>query len=170
MSIALSVEVKPSNFLLALVGLLCFGLLCIAALLIQASQLSVYTRTFLFVFLFLSAVSAFSYVLLNRKTFRIDICGIGQIRLKEDSGIGAFMRQRGKIGKGNSEDLVHLMSDSTVWPNLLLLRLKHANQRIRTLVILPDSTDRQSFRSLVIACRWIAANNIRAEPLMPDKE
>ncbi len=54
---------------------------------------------------------------------------------------------------------VHLLPDSTLWPHLLVLRLRSEDGGIRTVPILPDSTSRESFRALAAACRWLAARS-----------
>jgi toxin CptA len=162
MSIAVSAVVKPSKLLQLGVCIGCLLVLCIALLvgLGKVGELSVQIRWTTFSALVLLGVWAFFYVFLNRKTFHIDISGIGQIRLKEDIGIGELRRQQEKQGKGNGIHVVQLMKDSTLWAHLLLLRLRAEDRRIRTLVILPDCMDRQTFRALAVACRWIAAHNV----------
>lgn len=57
-----------------------------------------------------------------------------------------------------AETEVDLMSTSTIWPWLLLLRLKSNNGEVTTVVILPDSLPPDSFRKLAVGCRWMAAH------------
>jgi toxin CptA len=162
MTIAVSAVVKPSKILQLAVCINCFLILFIAALIGmgKVGELSFPMRWTISLALILLAVLAISYVFLSRKTFHIDISGIGQIRLKEDNGIGGLRRQQEKHKNGNSSHLVQLMQDSTLWPYLLLLRLRAEDRRIHTLVIFPDCMDRQAFRTLAVACRWIAAQNV----------
>ena len=58
-----------------------------------------------------------------------------------------------------SGGLAQLLAGSTVWPNLLLLRLRLENGRVRTIPVLPDSVSRETFRALQVACRWVASHN-----------
>ncbi len=126
----------------------------------KVGELSFRFRWILFAVLASSGMLAFFYVFLSRKTFHIDISGIGQIRLKEDIGIDDLSRQQEEQEKVGSARMVQLMEDSTIWPGLLLLRLRADDRRICTLVILPDCMDSQTFRALMVACRWIAAHNV----------
>lgn len=54
------------------------------------------------------------------------------------------------------EAVVRLMAGSTLWPNLLLLRLQAEDGSVSVLPILPDSISRSDFRALSVAFRWIA--------------
>jgi toxin CptA len=162
MTIAVSAVVKSSKILQSAVCIYCILILLIASLIGmgKVGDLSFSVRWIISLVLIFLAMLALSTVFLRRKTFHIDISGIGQIRLKEDSGIGGLRRQREEHKNGNSSHLVQLRKDSTIWPYLLLLRLRAEDRRIHTLVILPDCMDRQAFRTLAIACRWIAAQNV----------
>ncbi|MGV3655329.1 MAG: protein YgfX [Noviherbaspirillum sp.] len=99
----------------------------------------------------------------TRKTFHIDISGIGQIRLQDDYK-GAVSEVPGNPGSaGENGALVRLCGDSTLWPGLLLLRLQAESGPPWVLPILRDSVSATEYRGLAVACRWIAAHNIRAE-------
>jgi hypothetical protein len=165
MSIALSAVVKPSRILLVSVGIICLAVVCLAVTInvTETGEFTLHGRLFVSSLLAVIGISAFFYVFLNRKTFHIDISGIGQIRLKEYNGIDDLMRQKEKHGKGDSIGTVQLANDSTLWPYLLLLRLRAVNQRVSTLIIFPDSMGREDFRALMVACRWIAAHNVHAD-------
>lgn len=162
MSIAVSAVVKPSRLLLLGISISCLVVLGIAAAVGagKVGELPFQLRWILLAGLVLSGISAFFYIFLNRKTFHIDISGIGQIRLKEDTGIGDLKRQREKQETENSIQVVQLLGNSTIWPYLLLLRMRAEDRRIRTLVILPDCMESHTFRALKVACRWIAAHNV----------
>lgn len=162
MSIAVSAVVKPSKLLSLGVYIVCLTLLCMAAAVGagRAGNFSTSIRWTLFAILVSSAAIAVSYIFLSRKTFHIDVSGIGQIRLKEDISIDELKRQKEKQRKACSTEVVELMDGSTLWPYMLLLRLRAEDQRIRTLVVLPDCMDSQNFRALSVACRWIAAHNV----------
>lgn len=127
----------------------------------KLGNLSAYLRYAVCGILMLASGSGTFYIFFNRKTFRIDISGIGKIRLVEYNGDSAISPLRVWPDKGGSMGELKLRSDSTIWPYLLLLRLEAADQRIMNLPILRDSTDAENFRALAVACRWIAAQNNR---------
>ena len=91
----------------------------------------------------------------NGDLHRVDISGIGQIRLTvyQDmgfDGVASTLEQDGST-------VVALMPGSTLWPNLLLLRLRAADGNVTSLLIWPDSVAQALFRPLLVACRIIAA-------------
>jgi toxin CptA len=55
---------------------------------------------------------------------------------------------------------VRLLEGSTIWPNLLVLRLESDGGRRIDLVILPDCLEARAMRRLAVACRWIAAQPV----------
>jgi toxin CptA len=161
MSIAVSVVVNPSRFLLAAVGAMCIGITSFAAMIGTGhiGELSMPMRLLTAGSCTVTAFSAFYWVARTRKTFRIDISDIGQIRLEEYIGSGKFSL----LADGAKSSVVTLMPDSTIWPHLLLLRLRGEDDQIKVLPILGDCIENDAFRTLSIACRWIAAQSIRAE-------
>ena len=92
----------------------------------------------------------------HRKTLHIDIAGTGQIRI-------AKAALTGPCGEANSPHLrtdwklVEMLDNSTLWPNLLVLRLRAEDGSIMVVPILLDSVSKDAFRALSVACRWIAA-------------
>ena len=81
------------------------------------------------------------------KVSRIDISGLGQLRLTVQQGIGPDAAPAA---------LVQLLPGSTVWPGLLLLRLRGEDGVVRALALLPDSVESGQFRRLAVAIRDIA--------------
>lgn len=79
---------------------------------------------------------------------RIDISGLGQLRLTVQQDIGA--------GAARVE-LAEVLRGSTAWPGLMLLRLRRADGRVGALALLPDSVESGQFRCLSVAIRNIAA-------------
>lgn len=157
MSIAVSAIVRPSRLLLAMTSfvaglvaaisiLVCVGYVGDASL---GLRLSVGPATFFL------ALFGFYHGIRSRKTIQLDISGTGLIRVAEIDPGGACMDTNWPH-VGSSGEAVRLMKNSTLWPNLLLLRL-HSNQGTITVPILPDSLPKDSFRALSVACRWIAA-------------
>lgn len=166
MNIAVSTVVLPSRWLSNLVLGICLMAVVVSVLVgsgwiagISGLSRMMITVACLFA-IFIACVRAFG----DRKTCRIDISGVGQIRLTILRKYPQPDRQS-PYGHGDySEgDIVRLMSDSTFWPCLLLLRLKDERRNINTLFILPDSVSRESFRRLSVACRWIAVHSRVAE-------
>ena len=103
------------------------------------------------------AVFSFFCVMINAKKYAIQISGVGQIRL-------TVLQKGGEIKTSFSEDeliagehgeLVHLLPISTLWSWLLILHLQHEHGRKNVLMILPDSLTADSYRGLLVACRWI---------------
>ncbi len=164
---AISVVVKPSGVLLAAVGVMGAMTLFAAGMVAsgKVGELSIYPRLLVTAFCIAAALAGFFQAFWNRKTFRVDISGIGQIRLREYNGSTSSSLVRGVLesDEGGELEVVKLMADSTIWPHLLLLRFQLGDGRITALPILPDCVSEESFRALAVACRWIAAQNTRAE-------
>lgn len=77
---------------------------------------------------------------------RLDISAVGHIRL-------TVYQQTGAV---SAAEPVVLLAGSTLWPGLLLLRLRHADGRVTTLTVVPGA----ELRGLVVACRAIAARGV----------
>ncbi len=160
MSIAVSAVVNPSRLLLAAVGGMCLGIVFGAAMIgsAQISEMSIPLRVLTAGVCILAAFFAFYWARRTRKTFRIDISDIGQIRIEEYIETGNAS-SRAEVVKSK---VVKLLPDSTVWSHLLLLRLQDEDDQITVLPILRDCVEKDVFRLLSIACRWIATQNNHA--------
>lgn len=101
------------------------------------------------------------FPLLRRKSVRIDVTGIGQIRLVDTSRDAPVAST---ISSGVGVEVVQLLRDSTFWSSLMVLRLQSGSGRLRVLIILPDSMERSAFHALSVACRWVAARQVSSEP------
>jgi toxin CptA len=153
MSIAVSAVVKPSRCLRALVGgyalvnlAAAFALgwlwrerfalapLCAAAFLLAAACLG-------------RAAGA------RAKTRRIDISGVGRLRLTVQQDVGSAGARPPPAG-----ETARLLADSTVWPQLLMLRLR-TEDGVRSLALLPDSVGPEAFRRLAVAVGALGARN-----------
>jgi hypothetical protein len=165
MSIAVSAVIRPSRLLLAAVGVMCICILSVAAAIGfgAVGELPFQSRIVIGGICTAIAFLGVFEAIQSRKTFRIDISGVGQIRLVEDNGAAGFSQAGHRPDQRGSGEVMQLMADSTIWPTLLLLRLKGQDRRIRHVLILPDCITVDSFRTLSVACRWIAAHNNRAE-------
>ena len=161
MSIAVSAVVNPSRSLVAAVGGMCVAVALFAGMigLGQIGELSDHSRLLVAGSCIIAAFFGFYQIVRTRKTFRIDISGIGQIRLEEYIVAGRFSSP----AEAAKSEVVDLMPDSTIWPHLLLLRLRSEDKQITVLPILRDCIGGDDFRALSIACRWIAAQNNCAE-------
>lgn len=155
MSIAVSATVRPSR-MLALLALAMGCMLLGAALLLYGQADTIIHRA-------LSAVCALAgstlglFPLLRRKAVRIDVTGIGQIRLVDTSRDAQVAPTNSPVDR---VEVVQLLRDSTFWSSLMVLRLQSGSGRVTVLTILPDSMERSAFHALSVACRWIAARQL----------
>lgn len=163
MSIAVSALVKPSRLLHTAVSVMCFGIVFAAGMIgfAKVGELPVYPRLLIAAGCLFSAVFGFYWSIRGKKSFHIDISGIGQIRLTEYSGVGLSAWRPERLREKDSGELFRLMPDSTIWPYLLLLRLQHESRCMIVVPILHDCVAPDNFRALSVACRWIAAQNNR---------
>ncbi|WP_034292070.1 protein YgfX [Herbaspirillum sp. RV1423] len=160
MSIAVSADIKPSRLLLIVMAAAAIVVALIGVIFAFAlvGQLSFVFRISLAAACVVTATLAFWLVLRNRKAVWLHISGTGQIRLVEHHAT-VRVKAGSQVMSGG---LAQLLAGSTVWPNLLLLRLKLENGRVRTIPVLPDSVPKETFRALQVACRWVASHNNNA--------
>lgn len=149
MSIAVSAVVVPSRRLRALVA--CFGVCNAAAGFVlalspdQGFRLAPLCSAF-----FLLAAAFLLHAAARRtKTRRIDISGLGQLRLAVQQGVGA-------AGEGVP---VTVSPGSTVWPQLLLLLLRTEDGALTVVPVLRDSVTADQFRALAVALRALDAGS-----------
>lgn len=136
MSIAVSVIVRPSRGLrLAHAGLCC----CVMA---SAAACPGIVAPLLCVSL---AVLAWLCGRPSAIARQFDISGVGRLRLA--------------VYQHNGSALCRL-DGSTLWPRLLLLRLRDADGKVQTLAVLPDSVARHEWRALALACHAAARAQI----------
>jgi len=157
MSIAVSVIVRPSRLMLAMVCAMCALAAAsgVAAALECVRDRAPAVWVPVVVFSLFLAVFGFYHGIRCRKPIHIDISGSGQIRLRQVSAAASCAEKSWPHLQENM-DAVRLLNDSTIWPHLLLLRLQSDSGKITVLPILPDSVSRDSFRALSVACRWVA--------------
>jgi toxin CptA len=161
MSIAVSVVIKPSRLVFALVGVICVGSALIGAAigLECVGNLNTAARIACASACISVGLGGLCYAGHTRKTHRIDISGIGQIRLVETTALADPVFCRDLPVSVYSGEVVSLMDDSTLWPFLLMLRLRAEDGRTKTVIVLPDSLNEVGFRALSVACRWIVAHS-----------
>ena len=76
---------------------------------------------------------------------RIDISGVGQLRLTVQQGM-----------EGAATTLT-LLPGATVWPGCMLLRLRGEDGLVRPLLLMPDSVSAGEYRALAVAVRTLAS-------------
>ena len=155
MSIAVSAVVAPSRRLRVLLAV--YGVANLAAAL--AVGLVVpgrFTAAWLSVLCFLAAGADLLFGCgAATKTRRIDISGPGTLRLtvQQDLWTG---ETNGAPAHGVCATL---LPGSTVWPQLLLLRLRAEDGAVWQLPVLRDSVGPEPFRALAVALRALGARN-----------
>ena len=154
--------VRPSpSLLLALAGMSCLAGFAEAVLLLAVQHSSGTLESWgAALFPGCLAIAGIFQVFKSTKTFHLDISGIGQIRLTQYSGVSAFAGCRTSPLDECDTAVVQLRKDSTLWPHLLMLRLKPGHGAVVTVPVLPDSVSGDGFRELSVACRWIAARAV----------
>ena len=150
MSIAISAIIRPSRLLFFLSLTMC-ACIAMVGLLVGlnlggnftfAARLAIACPSIVLAFLALFQISR------KRKTFRIDISGIGQIRMAQYES-----RHRQSAAKW---EMVRLAEASILWHGLMFLCLESGDGRTTLLPVMPDSISADDFRGLSVAFRWIA--------------
>ena len=165
MSIATSVVVRPSNYLsIALIAMSVF-LLASAVILVRSpvgDSALVFHQLLVVI-----CVSAAIYSVLSRaryrKIFFIDISASGVIRLRHTDPTAQPESHLPMSDLQDRGEIVQLQRDSTLWSMLLLLRFRSGNGSVRTVMVLPDSLDEASFRTLSTACHWVALQGVEPQ-------
>lgn len=153
MSIAVSAVVRPSRCLRLSLAAFCGLALGFSLMLVLHRH--AYSWPLAGAGASLLAALALSFSLFkNRNPHRIDISGVGQIRLTVYQ-----LMPGGGVCAGGMPTLVTLTAGSTLWPGLLLLHLRAEDGAVVVLPVLPDSVGAGLFRPLSVGCRTIAARN-----------
>ncbi len=158
-SIAISVIVQPSLWIG--VGLSGFVLLCLFSALVvlfgQNAGTGMMEKISVLV-ISLAAIFAGISLCKQRTTYRLDISGVGDIRLISLPGT----REQSLANSGSSPEQGRFLAPgSLITPMLLVLRLADSYDNINTLLVFPDSVSRDAFRRLAIACRWLVVQRKR---------
>lgn len=165
MSIALSTLVRPSRSLLLAHVAMALVLLLTAlhlALSVNHAQLHYSLNLLLAVICATASIALVALPFRRRTALRIDVTGLGQIRLVETHPHA----EAGLVTPSAAEgEVVQLCQGSTLWSSLMVLRLQSVSGRVTTLILLPDSLSDDAFRSLSVACRWIAARHMHHDAL-----
>ena len=157
MSIAVSAIVRPSRQLRRLHALLCVLVLAAAGVFRQPVPQCVMVAA-----VFASACRRRRGV----NGVRLDISGVGGIRLavyQKEAGNRTQPARPPEAAARDGPELVdagtevRLMPGSTLWPALLLLRLRSADGTVFWLPVLPDTVAPDVLRRVALAMRSIAA-------------
>jgi toxin CptA len=159
MSIAVSAVVRPSRLLISTLGAACLVTVAVGLTVAFGAlgELTPPVRACISTVCIFIGFFGFYHGIRYRKNIQLDISGAGQLRIADAYIAATCMSGKWPHVQTNGE-VVRLLKNSTIWPNLLLLRLQHSNGKTITLPILPDCVSRDSFRALSVACRWIATH------------
>ena len=146
MSLAITALVKPSRLLRLLLA--SYALACLAAAWTLLASSSFHFGHAGAAACLLGAILAAQRAWRVKMTRRIDISGLGELRLTVQHGMG---------NAALPGELVALLPGSTLWPHCLLLLLRDADTGAgKALTILPDSMPADLFRNVSVALRAIA--------------
>ena len=85
---------------------------------------------------------------------RIDISGVGQLRLTVQQKLGEGEAAAAILAPGSA---MTLLPGATVWPCCILLRLRAEDGATWPLVLLPDAVTPGQYRALAVAVRALAS-------------
>jgi toxin CptA len=153
MPIAVSAIVAPSRRLRALVLLFGFCNLSAAAAVAFWRPERFPAAPVGACFFLIAAACLLHKVVGAAKTHRIDISGLGQLRVTVQQELQT------NDAEGEPGTAVTLLAGSTVWPQLMLLLLRSEDGRRFVLPILRDSVPPQQFRALAVALRAAGGRN-----------
>lgn len=159
MSIAVSALIRPSRvFTVMMVVVVLFGVI-VAGIVLSYPYflLSFALRVCIACIVILcTLVVCCRLFYLQGVSYLIDISDKGQIRVRvadafvtDDANVNQFLQ--------NTPVFV-LQKHSTLWSQLLLLRLRSGEGKSLVLLIFKDSVSAESFRKLSVALRWIAVS------------
>lgn len=165
MSIAVAAVVRPSRLLLSLTIAMSAAALLVAAAIAfgyLGQQFDGLARFLLFASCGFIAGFGFYHGSTLGKIHHIAISGTGQIRIRE-AGENRPCTDANRPHLEQSGKTVRLLPDSTLWPHLMVLRLRCEDGAIITVPVLPDCMPCESFCALAAACRWLAARTETGE-------
>ena len=165
MSIAVSAIVQPSRILFALTAAIAVMSVCTGIAIgfgVVGVDLPAYARLPLAATVIFLSFFGFYHGICKRKPIHIDISGTGQIRITKLTSNSPCMDANRPHVRQMGE-LVSLVDDSTIWPSMLLLRLRAASGGVTNTLVLPDSVSKAEFRALSVACRWAAERKDECE-------
>lgn len=169
MSIAVSTVYRPSRILRYLVGVMVLFAILVSGLIgFGMGDLPLYPRLMIAGFCLFAALPGVGFSLRKSDLLSIDISGVGQIRVAVYKKLASEALPTGQAGpdllmRRHEGEIMYLMHGSTLWPQLLLLRLQSEKGQLCVLPILPDCVAPKTFRALSVALRWIALRSNSGE-------
>jgi len=150
MSIALSVVIHPSKTLHLLAIFFSFLLAFIGIYMAWPGTLTIFWRTVFALICLITSLSNFHHSRrLSRKKWRIAINQQGEFRCQ-------ILTLSNKSKDLQSCPPYFLTSGTTLWSGVLFLRLRRAQANTAiNLLIFSDALNKDEFRRMSIACRWI---------------
>lgn len=118
-----------------------------------------------FTAIYLAALPAVFQILTGLLVMALSVWGWQRARVVEVVRVTAGGMLQCLNGEGEWQD-VEVLGDSLVSLALIVLRYRHETQRVRTLVLLPDSVDAESLRRLRVSLRW--ARHTRSDTAFRD--
>jgi hypothetical protein len=166
MSIAVSALIRPSPLLRLLTALL--AALCatsaVCLFLFTFRFLPTVGRLVLCLPVGLIALGLLYSAFRARKSFLLDISGLGLIRLREHyTGAAQTWRKETPVSLTPGKT-VRLLDGSTLWPCLLSLQFEYEDGGQTSLLVLPDSVAPGALRALSLSLRCIAARDSARDP------
>jgi hypothetical protein len=150
MTIGITAIIKPSRVLTF--SLLLMVLLTFFSIIWALFCLSRYQYFYFFCILFfligLILIRFFWNYWENLKIFQLEISNKGDMVLR-------YVDRYGYIEKTEAE-IVYLQPHTVLWPFFIILLLKTQQNKIINLPIFLDSVEKNTFRSLSVAIRWIS--------------
>lgn len=160
MSIAVSAVIQPSRLLAGMIAVMSIVIALVGGAIGfgLVEDFPLVARFSLFVVIGFLSSFGFYHGMKHRKTIQLDISGVGQVRMTNVAPKAPCMNTNWPHVRTTGE-VCRLMPDSTLWPFLILLRLKTEEGRTLTVTILPDCVPSSDFRALSVAFRWIVMHN-----------
>lgn len=150
MSIALTVGLIPSKKLHLLAILFSILIIFIGTYIGNIEPLPIHWRAFLTIICFIASIINYLHIRsLNRKKWRIAVNRQGEFRCQ-------LMMSDDESHDFGSLCPYFLIAGTTIWSGILFLRLQSCEgDAAINLVIFSDALNKDEFRRMSIACRWI---------------
>src|ERR1700693_3846171 len=152
MSIAISVRSGPSKIgtlLMAIVSTALIGVGTIVLLQLFWDSIGIAAG----IAISGAALAVFACNVLRKRDGKITLM------IASDGQMSVLRRRQGRFAGVDQLDIVQMMPDSTLWPFLILLRLRLHNKKVIAVPFFQGDLPPELFRRLSVACRWIASRN-----------
>jgi toxin CptA len=164
MSIAVSTVVQPSRIAATLTLSMCAGCVAIGVVIGMGGvgSLTLIMRAVIASICIAVAVLTAVWDYRKKQVVWLDVSGTGVIRIRQSEPETLSPSNNSHVIP-RAHEVVELLPTSTIWNSCMILNLRAEDGYTKALIIFPDSMPTRSFRILSIACRWIAAHNLRAK-------